>query len=680
MGGRSRMAAALALVLAAACGPRELPPISAIDLGPAPAGLVLGDERREVIVGGEAGRLSTGGEPGRLLVGAGGRGAGLTLEVDLVDGGKRRRLLAERLPPGRYYDRLVTVPEADREAAIEVRLAGCGDDCGLAATAFVPAARARRSTEGPPNVLVVLTDTLRADALGAYGGGDGRTPTIDDLARRGTRFDQARAQAPWTLPSVASLFTSLWSYEPHDWSQMPQHLPSSSLTMAELFAGAGFTTACFSAHPLISHDTGFGQGFGACSAPSLESLKELDAEAVAARVAEWLAVHQHRPFFAYVHLFDPHAPYCPSASLPEDPEAPIPGDIVPFTVDLESRPDPEQLAALRRLYAEEVAVVDRGVARILESLAPAVRERTIVVFLSDHGEEFMDHGWLGHAWSLFDELLRVPLIVVGPGIPAGRVVAEPVGLIDLLPTLLARAGIDPGDEVRRRFRGIDLSDAFAGRPLPAGRTLLAETTSHAPIRVSVQLGPIKAMLYNRSAPWSGDPAASPFMALLPQQAVFDLAADPGERVNLADRPERRRVLESAREVAIEYLTTRLPGRWTAVRAGGVTGSLRYAGPVEQVVPLFARPGDEVSAAGSEVRVRLGEDAALRAWLVPGRADLRLAEAALRRGGEPLAAGSARGIRALAPGAWAEWPVEREVSREGDVAESVRRLRALGYIR
>jgi arylsulfatase A-like enzyme len=542
--------------------------------------------------------------------------------------------------------------------------------------------------EAPPNVLVVLGDTVRQDAVGCYGAGAGRTPAIDALAASGVRFAQARASSSWTLPSVASAFTSRWPHEVTDWGDLEQRLPDEAETVAELFQRAGYDTAGFVANVLVNPDDGFAQGFSTFWVPPLDASMWTDALTTADRAAGWLATHQQHPFFAYVHFVDPHSPYCPPARRPRDRTAPIPGDVNPSFFGRRPLPDAATLAEWRSLYAEEVALVDQGLARVLGALAPEVRRRTLVVFLADHGEDFMDHGFLGHGWSLYDELVKVPLVISGPDLPAGRVVSEPVGLVDLLPTLTHLAGLER-TPAARAWRGIDLSRAFRGEPLPRERTFLAETYRYGPLRLAVMRGATKAIFFN-AAPGEPPPVTDRLFgearvrALLPREALFDLQRDPREQANLAADPAARSALLEARQAVFESLRRVLPGRWIGVRGPGrggrIEGVVRYRGRPERIVPLFLRDGESLTVNGDEVRVSLEDDGTPRAWLVPDRADLGVAAVEVTAAGTPLLARES--VDGLASGAgWASWTVvaPRPASAPGAADEQVRRLKALGYL-
>jgi arylsulfatase A-like enzyme len=583
------------------------------------------------------------------------------------------------------------VPAAAAGAALTGRLVGCaGRGCGWSGAAFVPGPLSRQDDGGPVNVLLMLADTLRVDALGAYGAAGNPSPALDALARAGARFAQAHATASWTMPSIASLFTSLPAYQAGSWAHQPQYLFGEDRTLAQELAGAGYWTAAFSGSAVISYDTGFGKGFGCFWADALEGTGKPDALDVARRAAAWLRVNQHHPFLAYVHFQDCHSPYVPARAMPTDPRAAFPGDSDGARMGTRPMPGPAELAEWKRLYAADVVEVDRGVAEVLAALAPAVRRRTLVVFVADHGEEFMDHGYLGHAWSLYEELVHVPLLIAGPGVAASRVVGEPVSLLDVLPTLAARAAVAVPPEDRRLWQGIDLSPAFAGRPLPPRRPLLSQAESYGPTRIAVAAGPLKAILFNLGATRAGTPTdTGPIDArvaqLLPREALFDLASDPGEHRNLAAGPEARGFLRGARDVALAHLGTIRPGRWLAVRGAGrggtIGGRVRFAAAPRQVLPFFLHQDEELRLSGDTVEVRLRDDGAVRGWLIPDQPELRVLSIELTAGGRALTrSGWQPGAGALPPASWAEWPNTRPPSREVVSSEFIRRLRALGYIK
>jgi arylsulfatase A-like enzyme len=334
--------------------------------------------------------------------------------------------------------------------------------------------RERQPAGAGPNVLVLLVDTLRADALGTYGARPSPSPVLDRLAARGQVFEQMVSQASWTLPAVATLLTGL--YPPshgvvagqHEGAAPPGAADPSFLsdaipTLATTASLAGITTFAVSATPLVSRDTNLLHGF--------ESHVQLDwdaersnwapAERVDDAFLAWLERSRGHRFFAYLHYMEPHDPYTPPAAL--RPPAPpgvngrlAAGVVAPAALAIDRRGAPPLPAAtvayLHALYLGEVAAWDAALGRLLAGLdAAGIGDSTVVVVVSDHGEEFQEHGKLKHGIHLYDELLRVPLVIAGPGIAPARVGAQVQG-VDLFPTVARLLGLTappglPGQDV-----------------------------------------------------------------------------------------------------------------------------------------------------------------------------------------------------------------------------------------
>jgi arylsulfatase A-like enzyme len=347
--------------------------------------------------------------------------------------------------------------------------------------------RARQTPgAGAPNVLVLLVDTLRADRLGAYGAAPSPSPTLDRLAAGGLLFERTIAQSSWTMPSVASLLTGLHPRSHGASGGRPAGardeavataLPDGALTWAEAAGRAGITTFGISSNPLVSRASNLAQGF--------ETFREFTWDPEGGRwtpAAEinrlflrWLDRNRGYRFLAYLHYMDPHEPYAP----PEPPPAPVDvrpalrGGSVHEAANQINRHGAPPLAAvevahLRRLYDGDIGAWDAELAALLDGLAArGVRDVTVLVVTSDHGEEFQEHGRLMHGSHLYDESLRVPLVIAGPGIgPARR--ADLAQGIDLFPTLAALLGIAvpaglPGrDLLATRADGTAVSETACG--------------------------------------------------------------------------------------------------------------------------------------------------------------------------------------------------------------------------
>jgi arylsulfatase A-like enzyme len=299
---------------------------------------------------------------------------------------------------------------------------------------------------GASSLLLVTVDTLRADALGAYGGPLGATPTLDRLAREGVVFEQVMTQAPATGPAVASLMTSRYPHE-HGVVHSTKVLPGSAETLAEMLAAYGYRTAGFVSSSIVAARYGFRQGFDEwdeeTSRPYTPDHAERDARETTEAALRWLSRQRH-PFFLWVHYFDPHGPYIEHS---DDPGAGrvITGDFISQLAKSGSRKLIERhRGEIRRVYQGEVSWVDLQIGKILDRLTErGVLERTLVAVTADHGQELFDYGTVhGHVRWLSERVLHVPLILRQPSrLPSGRRVSGAVQSIDIGPTLLALLGV-----------------------------------------------------------------------------------------------------------------------------------------------------------------------------------------------------------------------------------------------
>ena len=321
------------------------------------------------------------------------------------------------------------------------------------AVAALSACAPPRTTEPPVDaVVLVVVDTLRADALGAYGAPGDVTPTLDALALEGTLFERCLATSSWTWPSTASLLTGKLPPEHgligKDGSAISPDVPS----VASAFQEAGWATAAFVANPIMDAELGFGRGFDVWEG----SDDTWDSASVPLERAEaWLAAREEgEPFFLYVHLVEPHSPYRPSEAsvaalaLPPLPTAEDLGAVT-RAYDLMIKGEPYDESAIedfgewrRRCYAAEVRDADIAIAGLLETLrGRRSMERTLLAITSDHGEEFLEHGLMGHGGQLYPESVHVPLIITGPGVPRGLRASERVENRLVGATLLGLAGL-----------------------------------------------------------------------------------------------------------------------------------------------------------------------------------------------------------------------------------------------
>lgn len=346
----------------------------------------------------------------------------------------------------------------------------------------------------PPNIIVVLVDALRHDRLGVYGNTRNLTPTIDAMAREGTVFRRAYSQSSWTNASVASLMTSRYQSQ-HGVINFKSKLQPDEVAMAEILAAAGYATGGFSASRGISRDGGFAQGFAKWENLAMKEspIRTGDwvparADEVAGRALDWLdTVPASKPTLLYLHFMEPHIPFDPSpeavAKLVKEEDRSLHQRVnghVRF-----SRVFPisaHMLGVIQDFYDAEVLSLDLSLEKLFAELsARGFLENSIVVITSDHGEEFREHDDIGHGMTLFEEVIRVPLIITrSEGGSKGRgpsEVNELVSAVDVAPTLLELAGVD----VPIAFEGQSLvsllvrDGAASSRAEP--RTVLSELAS-----------------------------------------------------------------------------------------------------------------------------------------------------------------------------------------------------------
>ena len=293
----------------------------------------------------------------------------------------------------------------------------------------------RRVPAMPVNVVLVSMDTLRARSVGVYGSERPTTPTIDAFAREGVLFTNAFSTAAFTLPGHMSLFTGLW-FRTHRVFRPSNVLPVERRTLPEMLQSAGYATAAFTSGGWVVPACGFRRGFDTYHEQAWERVFQLDPPGgipfdAFTRGLDWIRANADRPFFLFLHSYQVHRPYLP----PKPYNALFVGVAPPMT-----QPQRLQLA-----YEQEVRYADDQVRALLEGLdALGLRERTLVVLTADHGEAFGEHGVFEHTFDVHDELARVPLVMRLPGwIRAGAVVAEPVSLADVAPTVVDVLGQAP---------------------------------------------------------------------------------------------------------------------------------------------------------------------------------------------------------------------------------------------
>lgn len=407
-----------------------------------------------------------------------------------------------------------------------------------------------------PDILLVSIDSLRADHLGCYGYGRDTSPTVDRLAAEGVRFSQAVSSTSWTLPAHAALFTGL-EEQAHGLTANGLRLSEAQVTAAEMFRDLEYQTAGFFAGPYLHPAFGLAQGFESyldCMVGLNPDLPEEEIRAAAAsetgetqlgetgsrterRMAEFLSAADTRPAFLFVHLWDVHYDYAPPPPWDRyfDPDYAGSTDFsrVALSPAIHAGMDPADRRHLESLYDGEIRWTDSVLERLL-ALHGRLREgrERLVVVLSDHGEEFFEHGGKGHQNTLFEEVVRIPMVLHWPGhLPTGLVVTDLVRIIDVLPTLLDLVGA----------RSPESLDGRSLAPLWRGETL-----EEVPALLWLRADPTLPMVALRS---SGRKLILAHAPVLPAQ--YDLRADPGELEPLraASELERAGLGELRRRVA-----------------------------------------------------------------------------------------------------------------------------------
>ena len=294
-----------------------------------------------------------------------------------------------------------------------------------------------------PNILIYLVDTLRPDRLGCYGYERPTSPHIDAFAEEATLFENAIGQSSWTRASMASIFTGVWP-PTHGTTGWKHQLPQEFDTLAEILDGVGYQTAAFVGNPQVTVRYGFAQGFDEYTRRVKRPSAEYNQMA-----AEWLdGLTSEEPWLLYIHTMDPHAPYQPpepyltefapnDAAMPSwKPRWKWPLEVLPFFSDR---------------YDGEIAQNDSSFGELLQLLRErGFYEDSLIVFTSDHGEEFKEHGRWRHGANLHVETLNVPLIMKFPRQSSAKRVSKAVQHIDLMPTILGYLDLDIPQVVQGR--------------------------------------------------------------------------------------------------------------------------------------------------------------------------------------------------------------------------------------
>ena len=425
-----------------------------------------------------------------------------------------------------------------------------------------------------PSVIVLSIDTLSAGHLPFHGYPRETAPFFEEVvAGNGTVFERAYAASSTTGPSHMTAFTGLLPHRHGVYGNLVQQgLAPEIRPLAERLRDAGFTTAAITENGPLAAKRGFARGFGSYrenkSSGSVHGPRGLAAETLG-EGARWVLDHRDERYFLFLHTFEVHTPYTPRGAYTDAFPDPLP----------DSKDVPESYSPDR--YDREIRQMDDELRAFHEKLAHAeVWDDTLLVVLSDHGEAFGEHDRMHHGGVVYDEVLHVPLVFYGPGIPASRI-ETPVGLIDLTPTLLELTGSPPTDTTT----GESLAGLLSGEPVDANRTLYSESwepqlatlgngrtrnVAVAPPGLVARRGRWKALSETRDGPIQ----------------VFDTTADPKESEDLAksQRPEVQEVtslLEAFRRTVQQSQTAEKPSAPVAESSDPArTEKLRHLGYIE----------------------------------------------------------------------------------------------------
>lgn len=391
-----------------------------------------------------------------------------------------------------------------------------------------------------PNILLYLMDTLRADHTSPHGYARNTTPRLGQLATTGTVFTDASSTAPVTRPSTASLLTSRFPSETR--ARLDRGLDREVGTLAEALKAQGYLTWAFVANgnvfePAWRFDQGFDR-FDTIRGVNLDNHAHSDE--INERILPHLDRHPDEPFFLYVHAVDPHSPYDPPPShrnkfTAKDYAGPIRPEKTLHREFLRTEINEDDLAYIVGLYDEDILYQDASFGRLLDALAERGRlENTLVVVVSDHGDEFREHGNWEHGSRLYEHQTRVPFIVAGPGVKRARV-EEPVSLVDVMPTVLGHIGAPPAPAARGR----DLSGVLRGTGTVPDVAIYSEEMAKRGEWNALRQDGWKII---RKAPRQGEDSDEERAEYL----LFNLKLDPGEQEDRAKaEPERLATMREA---------------------------------------------------------------------------------------------------------------------------------------
>jgi len=406
----------------------------------------------------------------------------------------------------------------------------------LAALALVAGIALGCAPAKPTNVLLISIDTLRADRLGCYGYDRPTSPALDALARDGTLFEKVVATSPWTVPSHASIFTGRFPHA-HGVVSERDRLADDIPVLAELLRARGMRTAAVVQTTWLSKAQGFARGFD-----SFQQIPDhAEGGVLVTRGGEaFLRAFSTQPFFLFLHYYDVHSEYRPRPRYEEQFAAGYDGPVDGTAMQLQEIRErylvlsPRDREHLSSLYDAEIRQLDDALAGLFATLDElGVRDETLVVVTSDHGEEFLEHGNVLHGRTMYREVLDVPLIVTGPGVPRGERVASLASLADVLPTILGRLGLPLPEAID----GVDLFRPALASPTERRVVAAGDHNNTEPDSLRMIQDLRHKLIVDR---------------VHGEARLFDLERDPGEHQDVsAQNPERTAELRRELDTHVE---------------------------------------------------------------------------------------------------------------------------------
>lgn len=423
----------------------------------------------------------------------------------------------------------------------------------------------------PPNIIIYLIDALRPDHLSTYGYFRDTSPKIDRFAQDSILFTNAYVQSSWTKPSVATLFTG--RYPSSHGAIERDDVLFEQVTLADMLKYKGYHTAAFVTNLNVLPVYGFGKGFDEFF--KIDGKYYAPADKLNEELFNYLDRKPKRPLFLYIHSMDPHYPYIPPPSLKFQ-----------YTNDLRVTDEKGKTWPVSieiNLYDDEIAFADHHFGKFLEKLKQKkLYDDSLIIFLSDHGEEFREHGGQYHGWTLFQEQIRIPLIIKLPAnLRAGTRENRPVRTLDIFPTTCDLLNIEPPGPVD----GETLSRILAGKPTPDWNPVLFSEERHDGHELQSWIdGEYKLIV--RTKPEK-------------KLSLFNLKKDPRELDNLVDaEPERVQIMKTAIDRFAAGLTSGFHLKISNSKLNdpphAVRGFIKIAGGTFEEKDVFdAEPGDSI---------------------------------------------------------------------------------------